>query len=604
MKYTLPLLRCLFCSLRAVLCAGGIFIGLPVYKAHSQVYINDAVWLSGPGDTLFAGKGQDITITSAASLYTGGGSVVQARGAVQNNGIVSSAAGGKWILDGAASQHISGTAVFNTSVTVWQNSNPAGITLGNRWLVADMAHFSQGIVHSNLSGGASHLVFQHYAANAGASVSSYTEGFVTRQGTDPFVFPLGDNGAYHPLTAMPDIVANPPSAIPYSVRFINGNPADAIPEVGGPFLLTEKTADIAQVYDQRYWCVNGNLVGQNAFILHTGNITPFINDINDPTLIMVGWNKNTHRWERLGQRAAITGTLLNSDVYEDSIDLSLYSAFTIGQSKKGIRVAARVYLQGAWNAGTANMRDNLRSASLLPLINPYSQMGLANSRFTRVGIEQDEQITAEQGAVIFGSHAENSVVDWVLLEIRNAAALGQVLSTRAALIQRDGDIVDLDGVSPVFFSDLEPGDFYVSVKHRNHLGVMTGTAVTLDENPLAVIDFTTMPNGTVVGSGTAGRSWGNNAQAEVTAGVFALFGGNANANSNIRYIGPQTDQGALLNGCLSGDATALLNNIYSLCDINMNGNVRYIGPINDQAFLLNTVLGSLGNLIIVEQIPN
>ncbi|HMR92839.1 MAG TPA: hypothetical protein PKC69_11010, partial [Chitinophagaceae bacterium] len=256
------------------------------------------------------------------------------------------------------------------------------------------------------------------------------------------------------------------------------------------------------------------------------------------------------------------------------------------------------------NAGTANMRDNLRSASLLPLINPYSQMGLANSRFTRVGIEQDEQITAEQGAVIFGSHAENSVVDWVLLEIRNAAALGQVLSTRAALIQRDGDIVDLDGVSPVFFSDLEPGDFYVSVKHRNHLGVMTGTAVTLDENPLAVIDFTTMSNGTVAGSGTAGRSWGNNAQAEVTAGVFALFGGNANANSNIRYIGPQTDQGALLNGCLSGDATALLNNIYSLCDINMNGNVRYIGPINDQAFLLNTVLGSLGNLIIVEQIPN
>jgi hypothetical protein len=45
-----------------------------------------------------------------------------------------------------------------------------------------------------------------------------------------------------------------------------------------------------------------------------------------------------------------------------------------------------------------------------------------------------------------------------------------IVQRRAGLIQRDGDIVDLDGVSPLTFTGGASGNYYVTVRHRNHLG--------------------------------------------------------------------------------------------------------------------------------------
>jgi len=69
-------------------------------------------------------------------------------------------------------------------------------------------------------------------------------------------------------------------------------------------------------------------------------------------------------------------------------------------------------------------------------------------------------------------------------------------------------------------------------------------------------------------------------------------GGNANSNTNIKYIGPSNDQNTLLNTCLSGVVGATVSGYYN-CDLNMNGQIKYIGPGNDQNFLLNIVLGGI-----------
>jgi len=57
------------------------------------------------------------------------------------------------------------------------------------------------------------------------------------------------------------------------------------------------------------------------------------------------------------------------------------------------------------------------------------------------------------------------------------------------LLQRDGDIVNADGTSPLFFSGIAGGNYYVSIKHRNHLGVMSAAAQALAYAPTTV-DFT------------------------------------------------------------------------------------------------------------------
>ena len=64
------------------------------------------------------------------------------------------------------------------------------------------------------------------------------------------------------------------------------------------------------------------------------------------------------------------------------------------------------------------------------------------------------------------------------------------MATRAAFIKSDGTIVDVDGTSPVEFSGAASGDYYVVVRHRNHLAVMSAGVVALSAASTAY-DFTT-----------------------------------------------------------------------------------------------------------------
>jgi hypothetical protein len=89
---------------------------------------------------------------------------------------------------------------------------------------------------------------------------------------------------------------------------------------------------------------------------------------------------------------------------------------------------------------------------------------------------------------------------------------------------------------------------------------------------------------------------------EVASGVWAMWGGNANGNSNVRYSGPGNDNNTLLNTVLGGNKSGIISNTYQAADLNMNGNVKYSGPGNDNNTLLNSVLGGNKSLIINEQL--
>lgn len=248
-----------------------------------------------------------------------------------------------------------------------------------------------------------------------------------------------------------------------------------------------------------------------------------------------------------------------------------------------LRVGMKTYLQGAFNIGTGMMNDDLRSQDLVPLVEPYSQL----SGFTHTGRGGGETVSPN----VLGISGPGAIVDWVFLELRDAANSATVLETRSALIRRDGMIVDVDGTTPVIFRGMESGSYYFDVRHRNHLGIRTPDAFTLYNDPVLIYDFSTEQASAYQG-----------VQAFLGSNTWGMFGGDANSNSNVRYSGPGNDQNTLLNSCLSGDKSAILSKVYQTCDLNLNGTVRYSGPLNDQNFLLNTVLGGDKAKVLVQ--PN
>jgi len=258
----------------------------------------------------------------------------------------------------------------------------------------------------------------------------------------------------------------------------------------------------------------------------------------------------------------------------------------------------RAMLQGAFN-GT-DMNDNLRAGTnLLPLSDPYRSAPY-NTAFTHV----NNPVVEVANATVFNNAAltGDNIVDWVYLELRDNSGVNPgatVVQTRAALVQRDGDVVDIDGISPVYFKNLDAAANYtIAVRHRNHLGLSTDPVANLqslsEATPGGVTDFTTM---------TDAQIFGTSAAYTVSGGRVLLWGGNANFNTNSRFNGISNDKDYLLTTILGGNGAAVISNTYSAGDLNMNRNARFNGIANDKDFLLTTVLAGAGAAVRTQALP-
>jgi hypothetical protein len=249
-----------------------------------------------------------------------------------------------------------------------------------------------------------------------------------------------------------------------------------------------------------------------------------------------------------------------------------------------LRVNVKALLQGPHN-GTGSMNDHLRagtyngSVNLIPLAHPY-----AGSPWNHSGTEM-----IDASVLISQVNSSNDIVDWVLVELRDAITPSTKLATRAALIQRDGDIVDLDGVSPLSFLNLPNGNYKVAVRHRNHLGVMAMNNLLLTPTP-STVDFT--------------------APATVTYGVDALVlsgsymvmrTGNSRPDDRIKYTGPSNDRDPILLA-VGGLPTAVAYG-YQVVDNTMDGVVKYAGAGNDRDPILTQILPGPVTGMRIEQLP-
>ena len=269
-------------------------------------------------------------------------------------------------------------------------------------------------------------------------------------------------------------------------------------------------------------------------------------------------------------------------------------------------VHAKVFLQGAHDRSTGLMRDDLRVKNLIPTKEPFTDLEIGGVKpFTHVGSGGGETVQE----TILDIEGDDAIVDWIFLEVRAADNVDVVEQTRAALIQRDGDIVDTDGVSPVAFPVVE-GRYHVVIKHRNHLGIMSGEAVSLrrDVTNPATFDFTS----------DVTKTWGVAAQREVD-GVRTLWGGNTDGNRFIIFQGsgvgiPDTDGIFFTIFLDTANNPPIYNHItqgYYLSDTNMDGEVLYQGLNNDiDDLIFFNILSHpqnpsfFTNFFIEEQVPS
>ena len=249
-----------------------------------------------------------------------------------------------------------------------------------------------------------------------------------------------------------------------------------------------------------------------------------------------------------------------------------------------VQVSVRALLAGPYDGGTLMMKDDLRVQGLLPLAHPYGAAPFSYSG--------SETMTPS----VLSTANSNAIVDWVLLELRDQTTPATVLHRRAALIQRDGDIVDIDGVSPVTFHDVAPGTYRVAVRHRNHLGVMTGTSYSLGVSTTA-IDLTSAATSTY---GTEARKTHDN-------GSMQLWSGNTNADHRLRYSGSGNDRDPIIQmiylNIASPSPTSVVQDVYSSNDVNLDGDVKYAGSANDRDPILVNIGGTVTTATRFEQLP-
>ncbi|MBK9336169.1 MAG: hypothetical protein IPM98_06130 [Lewinellaceae bacterium] len=253
---------------------------------------------------------------------------------------------------------------------------------------------------------------------------------------------------------------------------------------------------------------------------------------------------------------------------------------------KEVTVGAKVLLQGPYISGVQLMHDSLRVQNRIPLTEPYT--GLTG--FIHKGCGGGEQTRASVLAVT----GANAIVDWVFLELRDADTPALVVATRAALVQRDGDVVDVDGVSSVGFGhDLDTGSYYLAIRHRNHLGVQLGAPKFYERGAAVQTNFTTLPP-----EGFYSYN-GLSAAQRLISGRYTLWAGNGRIDPQLKYNGSNNDRNAILSvvGLLTPNAVVTG---YRLQDYNMDGQVKYNGSANDRNVLLGNV-GILTPSAIVEE---
>ena len=510
-------------------------------------------------------QAQLIINNSQLTIQTGASVIVQGD-VISNADILGD---GKVVLKGSTSQNINmgGKSLANLEI-----DNASNAVMVGKAIVLSSLNFTNGkliLGNNNLT-----LAALASITNAGNTKFIVTDGtgklVKSNLSNTAFTYPIGNSTTtYNPIS-----ISNSGTTDSISVRCLSNAYAAGLSGTA----FTKDAVDAS-------WDISESVVGgSNLTLTANWNATDELTSFNRSKGGISNYitaPAQSIGWDLLNNQ---TATAVGSGPYSYTRSgITNLGAFAVGSRAvlSPLLISPKVFLQGNYSNGL--MGENLRIQNLIPLTEPYSGI----SGYTHTGSGGGETTTSN----IVGSTAtadNNSIVDWVFIQLHKASD-SSVVSSRAALLQRDGDVVDADGSSPLNMAGNAAGSYYISVRHRNHLGARSSGTISLSKTTAASFDMTNSLNRVFKGT------IANNALATLSNGVYGLWAGNANGDGFVKMTGLTTsnnDYLKLLN--ILGSSVSSQTGVYSNQDLNLDGNVKMTGltPANNDYLKLLNTLGS------------
>lgn len=230
---------------------------------------------------------------------------------------------------------------------------------------------------------------------------------------------------------------------------------------------------------------------------------------------------------------------------------SFGNTINFSTSSCGSTLYLKAFLQGAYNAGTGQMNNNLNTIGFAALLQPFN-------------VAPWHYAGNENIATYLPANA--NATDWVLVELR-ANPSDVPLASQAALLFKDGTIKGIGG-DVLRFDTIPAGNYYVVIRSRNHLAVMSAQPVSFPNTNATTYDF----------SSAAQQAMGTAQQIALGNGKYGLYAGDFDGNGIIQVFD---------SNCFIAQNPS--TNDYFRADFDLDGNVN-MGDYN----LMHPNLGKMG----------
>ena len=292
---------------------------------------------------------------------------------------------------------------------------------------------------------------------------------------------------------------------------------------------------------------------------------------NESTIIgsWCGGSKNKYQWYKDGEPIINDGLVPHVYSIYNNTDNPPYGKYTCAVTNElvpdltiwrktvhvlpepSIKIKAKALLEGVFDTSTYLMENTLYQKELLPTYQPFNQAPW---------LYEGEECVGDY------ENIPDNILDWILMEVRDMYCPEEVIEQRAGFITTTGDIVGMDYQKGIDFYELSQTGYYISIKTRTHLAVMTKKAHKVP-NELA-IDF----------SDPVTIKGGTSQLADLDRGFYALLAGDFNSDGVISvddFI-EYKDQAAILNEYIDSDCN--LDATVTVSDYNLYlPNVSKIG---------------------------
>ena len=477
-----------------------------------------------------------------------------------------------------------GTPSASTPIYPSTNSNSVELSPVFNWTYSDLAQYysikiSTDVQFSNIIESATNIIENKYIlttileeqttyywsitahnscgeSEAINSFTTYTVPYCTSSGNSNFEwiqsFSLadlnnnsGNNGGYQDFTAL---TANVIAGESYSIALNPGFSTNSYPEYWKVWVDFNRNGSFDDVGELIFESTNTTSQLVNGIVTIPADISP----ISTRMRVSMHWETPQESCENIDYGEVEDYTIVVSsncgnatedsdlDGICDGLDICPGGNDNIDMDNNGIPddcqevdLALKIWLEGANLTDEPLMSTYINELNLLPNLHPYSDPATYN-------YSQPTTLTS----------IPTNMVDWVYVEIRTGLNNTDFLDHKVGLLMNDGTIKDLDGTTNLKF-DLPPnGSYYILVRHRNHLDVLSANPIARNIN--MSYDFTVARSNALGG-----------VQKLSSNGKAMLFAGDIDGNMQIQIT--DFDQWKL---------TPAANQVYNNADIDMDGQVQ------------------------------